>query len=67
MDWVRTANELAYTSLFKSSVFPVNARYNDLNGNVSGSLIDNTSFSSDNGNVINSTPIRTPLILELIF
>lgn len=36
-----------------SKIGNTNAIFSDLNNNVSGSLIDNTSFSTDNGNVLN--------------
>lgn len=35
-----------------SKIGTANATYNDLNNNVSGTLLDNTTFSSDNGNVL---------------
>lgn len=36
-----------------SKIGTANATYNDLNNNVSGTLLDNTTFSSENGNVLN--------------
>lgn len=35
-----------------SKIGTANANYADLNGNVAGSLLDNASFASDNGNVL---------------